>query len=166
MSSRLGDLLHRRGDLTAEQLKHALEQQREQSGALATHLVRLGYTTEEKLLSYLEREYRLPVVDPLSLDITREVLGIVPQTLVMKHHLIPTSLVRSTLTLAMADPSNIMAINEVKFLTGYDVKVAVAAPSVIQQAIERYYDRNTDYDEVLSKLGESLELVKQDDDID
>ena len=167
MSSRLGDLLHRRGDLTAEQLKHSLEQQREQGGALATHLVRLGYTTEEKLLSYLEREYRLPVVDPLSLDISREVLGIVPQTLVMKHHLIPTSLVRSTLTLAMADPSNLMAINEVKFLTGYDVKVAVAAPSVIQQAIERFYDRNTDYDAVLSQLGnESVELVRHEDDVD
>jgi len=167
MSSRLGDLLHRRGDLTAEQLKHSLEQQREQGGALATHLVRLGYTTEEKLLSYLEREYRLPVVDPLSLDISREVLGIVPQTLVMKHHLIPTSLVRSTLTLAMADPSNLMAINEVKFLTGYDVKVAVAAPSTISQAIERHYDRNTDYTEVLSQLGnESVELVRNEDDVD
>src|SRR5439155_155895 len=86
------------------------------------------------------RRTRLPVVDPLSLDIPREVLGIVPQALVTKHHLVPTSLVRSTLTLAMADPSNLTAINEVKFLTGYDVKVAVAAPTVIQHAIERYYD--------------------------
>jgi type IV pilus assembly protein PilB len=132
MSSRLGEVLQKRGDLSADQLGKALEQQREQGGALSTHLVKLGFVTEEKLLSYLEREYRLPVVDPLSLDIPREVLAIVPQTLVLKHHLVPTSLVRSTLTLAMADPSNLMAINEVKFLTGYDVKVAVAAPTVIQ----------------------------------
>src|SRR5215467_5187749 len=167
MSSRLGEVLQKRGDLSADQLEKALDQQREHGGALSTHLVRLAFISEEKLLAYLEREYRLPVVDPLSLDIPREVLSVVPQTLVLKHHLIPTSLVRSTLTLAMADPSNLMAINEVKFLTGYDVKVAVAAPSVIQQAIERYYDRNTDYDEVLTQLGnESLELVQQNDDVD
>src|SRR6266850_434406 len=132
MNSRLGEVLQKRGDLTAEQLAKAVEQQREHGGALSTHLVRLGFLSEEKLLSYLERE----------------VLAMVPQALVLKHHLIPTSLVRSTLTLAMADPSNVMAINEVKFLTGYDVKVAVAAPSTISQAIERHYDRNTDYTEV------------------
>src|SRR5215475_12881394 len=167
MSSRLGEVLQKRGDLAADQLAMALEQQHEHGGALSTHLVRLGFVTEEKLLAYLEREYRLPVVDPLSLDIPREVLSVVPQTLVLKHHLIPTSLVRSTLTLAMADPSNLMAINEVKFLTGYDVKVAVAAPTVIQQAIERYYDSHTDYDEVLSKLGnESLEVLHDEDEVD
>src|SRR5439155_1456180 len=130
-------------------------------------LLHHGFVTEEKLLSYLEREYRLPVVDPLSLDIPREVLGIVPQALVTKHHLVPTSLVRSTLTLAMADPSNLTAINEVKFLTGYDVKVAVAAPTVIQHAIERYYDRDTDYDAVISQLGDdSLELLHGEAEID
>jgi type IV pilus assembly protein PilB len=167
MSSRLGELLQKRGDLTADQLAKAIEAQREHSGALATHLVKLGFISEETLLSYLEREYRLPVVDPLSLDIPKETLAIVPQATVMKHHVIPTSLVRSTLTLAMADPSNLMAINEVKFITGYDVKVAVAAPSVVQQAIERYYAENTDYDQVLSALGdETVEVVRDEDDID
>ena len=168
MSSRLGDLLQRRGDLSAEQLLQAVEAQREHGGALSSHLVRLGFLSEEKLLSYLEREYRLPVVDPLSLDISREVLNVVPPALVRKHHLIPTSLVRSTLTLAMADPSNLMAINEVKFLTGFDVKVAVTAPTVLQAAIERYYDHgHAAYDEVLSALGnENVEVVRSEDDID
>jgi type IV pilus assembly protein PilB len=167
MSSRLGEVLQKRGEIVAEQLAKALEQQREHGGALSSHLVRLGFITEEKLLSYLEREYRLPVVDPLSLDIPREVLSVVPQALVLKHHLIPTNLARSTLTLAMADPSNLMAINEVKFLTGYDVKVAVAAPTVIQYAIERYYDAHTDYDEVLSQLdNDSVEVVRDADEVD
>jgi len=168
MSSRLGDLLQRRGDLNAQQLAHAIEMQREQGGALSYHLVRLGFVTEEKLLSYLEREYRLPVVDPLSLDIPKEVLAIVPAALVRKHHLIPTSLVRSTLTLAMADPSNLMAINEVKFLTGYDVKVAVTAPTVIQSAIERYYDHaNAEYEAALSQMNaDGVEVVRSDDEID
>jgi type IV pilus assembly protein PilB len=167
MTSRLGDLLQRRGDLTPQQLAQALEQQREHGGALSSHLVRLGFLTEEKLLSYLEREYRLPIVDPLSLDIPREVLSIIPPALVRKHHLVPTSLARSTLTIAMADPSNLMAINEVKFLTGFDVKVAVSAPTVIQHAIERYYDDQTQYEEVLSQLGnESVEVLRTDDDVD
>jgi len=167
MTSRLGDVLQKRGDLTAEQLAQAMDQQREHGGALSSHLVRLGFLSEESLLGYLEREYRLPVVDPLSLDIAREVLGLIPHALVLKHHLIPTGLARSTLTLAMADPSNLIAINEVKFLTGYDVKVAVAAPTLIQQAIERYYDRHTDYDEVLSALGnESMEVVRGEAEVD
>ena len=153
--------------MTAEQLAQALETQREAGGALATHLVKLGFITEEKLLSYLEREYRLPIVDPASLEIPREVLSVVPQTLVMKHHLVPTALNRSTLTLAMADPSNLMAINEVKFLTGYDVKVAVSAPSVILQTIERFTEKDANYDEVLSQLGnENVEVVQESDDVD
>src|SRR5437773_12416820 len=109
MSSRLGEALQKRGDLTAEQVTHAAEQQREHGGALSTHLVRLGFVTEEKLLSYLERAYRLPVVDPLSLDIPREVLGILPQVLVTTHQLIPSSLLRSTLILSSAYPYNLTA---------------------------------------------------------
>src|SRR5688572_17853559 len=113
MTSRLGEALQRRGELSAEQLAKAVEVQLESGGALSTHLVKLGFVSEEQLLAYLEREYRLPIVDPLSFDIDRSVLGLVPLPLIHKHHLIPTSLVRSTLTLAMADPSNLAAINEI-----------------------------------------------------
>jgi type IV pilus assembly protein PilB len=167
MASRLGDLLQRRGDLTAEQLTKALEAQREHSGALAYHLVKLNLISEEDLLAILEREYRLPVVDPASLDIAKDVLGLVPQTLVIKHHLIPTSLSRNTLTLVMADPSNLVAINEIKFLTGYDVKIAVASPAAIAAAIDRHYNNDANFDEVLSQLGnENVELVQDEDDVD
>jgi type IV pilus assembly protein PilB len=167
MASRLGDLLQRRGDLSAEQLAHAIEVQRENSGSLATHLIKLGYISEEDLLAILEREYRLPVVDPASLEIQKDVLTLVPQALVIKHHLIPTSLSRNTVTLVMADPSNLVAINEIKFLTGYDVKIAVAAPAAIQAAIDRHYNSDANFDEVLSALGnENLELVHDEDDID
>jgi type IV pilus assembly protein PilB len=90
----------------------------------------------------------------------------VPPALVTKHHFIPTNLSRSTLTVAMADPSNVVAINEIKFLTGYDVKIAVAAPAVIQQAIERHYDAQSSVDEVLSQMGENVELLHDEDDVD
>ena len=167
MSSRLGELLQKRGLLTPEQLHKALEHQREHGGALATFLVKLGLVSEDHLLAFIEREYRLPVVDPLALEISRDVLNLVPQTLVTKHHLIPTNLARSTLTVAMADPSNVVAINEIKFLTGYDVKIAVASPAAIAAAIDRHYNNDANFDEVLSQLGnENVELVQDADDVD
>ena len=167
MNSRLGELLVRHGSLRPEQLEQATQQQREQGGALSRHLTKLGLISEEDLLGYLQREYRLPVVDPLSLDIPRDVLDLVPLSIVIKHHLIPTSLTRSTLTIAMSDPSNLAAINEVKFVTGYDVKVAVSAPSSLEQAIENLYESKVNYDEVLNALGtESIEVVTESEEID
>src|SRR6185369_6616194 len=95
------------------------------------------------------------------------VLALVPQTLIIKHHLIPTSLSRNTLTLVMSDPSNLVAINEVKFLTGYDVKIAVAATSSVTASIDRLYDEGTDYSEVLAQVeSDDLELVRQEEDVD
>ena len=76
----------------------------------------------------------------------------VPHVLVTKYHLVPIGLNGSSLTLAMADPSNLVAVDEVKFLTGYDVKVAVATVSSIQQVIDRFYDRAMKYDQVLNDL--------------
>jgi type IV pilus assembly protein PilB len=165
--SRLGEVLHKRGYVTAAQLEEAVERQSEAGGALSTHLVRLGFVGEGDVVGYLERECGLPVVDPLTLEIPPNIVTSVPRELAQKHHLIATGLIRSTLTLAMADPSNLSAINEVKFVTGYDVKVAAATPSTIQHAIERHYDGHTDYDEVISKLdGELIEVVRDEDDVD
>jgi len=167
MNSRLGELLVRHGSIQPEELAQATEQQRQQGGALSRHLVKLGLITEENLLGYLQREYRLPVVDPLSLEIPREVLDLVPLSIVVKHHLIPTNLTRSTLTIAMSDPSNLAAINEVKFVTGYDVKVAVSAPSSLEQAIENLYESKVNYDDVLNALGsESIEVVTEAEEVD
>ena len=164
--SRLGELLVRRGQIEQSALTKAVEEQRAHGGALASHLVKLGVINEDALLSYLQKEYRLPVVDPSNLDIPPEVLALVPPAMVQKHHLIPVNLVRSTLTLAMADPSNIVAINEIKFLTGYDVKIAVAGATAVQRAIERYYETNVNYDQMLTELGgEDVQLVQGEEDV-
>ncbi len=164
--SRLGELLVRRGQLEPAALTKAVEEQRAHGGALASHLVKLGFINEDALLSYLQKEYRLPVVDPSNLDIPTEVLALVPPAMVQKHHVIPVNLVRSTLTLAMADPSNLIAINEVKFLTGYDVKIAVAGASAVQRAIERYYETNVNYDQMLNELGgEDVQLIHGEEEI-
>jgi type IV pilus assembly protein PilB len=165
--SRLGDLLVRRGQLEPGQLDRAVNEQRVSGGSLASQLVKLGIMHEDALLSYLQKEYRLPVVDPSSLEIEPEVLSLVPAALAQKHHLIPVNLVRSTLTIAMADPSNLIAINEVKFLTGYDVKIAVAGANAVQRAIEKCYDTSTNYDQVLTELegGEDIQLVQGEEEV-
>jgi type IV pilus assembly protein PilB len=166
MDTRLGELLARKGYITPEQLHKAIEAQRQQGGPLGTHLVKLGCLTEDALLAYLQKEYRLPVTDPTSFEVPQEVIHLIPYTLVTKYYLVPISLTGSSLTLAMADPSNLAAIDEVKFLTGYDVKVTVSSISSIRRAIERFYEQAMKYDEVLSDLrDQEIEMIQNQGEI-
>lgn len=167
MSTRLGELLVKRGLITQAQLTKAVEQQEETGGALSTALVKLNFISDADLTAYLQKEYRLPLVDPAGMDLPPEVIRLIPPALVNRHHLVPISLSGSSLTLAMSDPSNLVAINEVKFLTGYDVKVAVAATSSVTGAIARFYDEGTNYSEVLSQIeNQDVELVQTEEEVD
>src|SRR5438552_192297 len=123
MMTRLGELLVRRGLITTAQLNTAVEEQATNGAALSATLVKLGLINEADLAACLQKEYHLSLIDPSALNIPVEVLRLIPATLVQRHHLVPINLSGSSLTVAMSDPSNIVAINEVKFLTGYDVKV-------------------------------------------
>jgi type IV pilus assembly protein PilB len=168
MSTRLGELLVKRGLITSAQLEKAIEHhQGDDAGALSTALVALRIFSDAELTALLQKEYRLPLVDPAAMDVPSEVVRLVPVTLARRHHLVPISLTGSTLTLAMSDPSNLVAINEVKFLTGYDVKVAVAATSSVSQAIQQVYDEGTDYNDVLAQVeNDDVELVRDEEDVD
>jgi len=168
MSTRLGELLVRRGLLTTVQLTKATEEQEQGTTALSAVLVKLGFLNEADLAGCLQKEYHLSLVDPSAMNIPNEVLRLIPGTLVQRHHLVPINLSGSSLTVAMSDPSNIVAINEVKFLTGYDVKVAVACVSSITAAIEQFYEQGGgEYDDVLTEIeGEDVELVDKDEEID
>jgi type IV pilus assembly protein PilB len=168
MSTRLGELLVRRGLITSAQLTKALEDQTANSGALSAVLVKLGFISEADLAGCLQKEYHLSLVDPSGMNLPGDVLRLIPATLVQRHHLVPINLSGSSLTVAMSDPSNIVAINEVKFLTGYDVKVAVAAVSSIAAAIEEHYEENVGYDEVLTEIegNEDVEVVDNDEELD
>ena len=168
MSTRLGELLVRRGMLNAAQLAKATEEHEAGTTALSAVLVKLAFLNEADLAGCLQKEYHLSLVDPSAMNIPNEVLRLIPGTLVQRHHLVPINLSGSSLTVAMSDPSNIVAINEVKFLTGYDVKVAVACVSSITAAIEQFYEQGGgEYDEVLTEIeGEDVELVDKDEEID
>ncbi|MBY0280348.1 type IV-A pilus assembly ATPase PilB [Candidatus Binatia bacterium] len=166
-SSRVGDLLLKQGVISAADLRVALGRLRESGGAVTTYVVKHCGVSEAELLTVLQEEYHLPVVDPAALDIPPEVIDVLPAVLANKYHIVPVSLARSTLMLAMADPSNLVAINEVKFLTGFDVRAAIAGPLSIERAIERYYDRALSYGDVLSQFGnEEIDVVRTEEDVD
>jgi type IV pilus assembly protein PilB len=167
MESRLGELLVKRALLTPAQLSKAMEEHGAAGGALSALLVKLNLVSEGDLAGCLQKEYRLSLVDPSAMNLSAEVLRLIPATLVQRHHLVPINLSGSSLTVAMSDPSNLVAINEVKFLTGYDVKVAVAFVSSIAAAIEQHFEQGANYDEVLTEIeSEDVELVNSDEEID
>ena len=104
MSTRLGELLVRRGLLTAAQLTTATEEQAASNTALSAVLVKLGFLGEADLAGCLQKEYHLSLVDPSAMNIPNEVLRLIPSTLVQRHHLVPINLSGSSLTVAMSDP--------------------------------------------------------------
>ncbi|MGH7803323.1 MAG: GspE/PulE family protein, partial [Candidatus Binatia bacterium] len=162
--SRLGELLLKRQLITQDQLVKAITEQQQQGGVLASHLVRLNLVTDDQLAAQLQKEYRLPIVDPMILEIPSEILQLINIQICTKSLILPIGLSGSTLTIAMADPSNLLAVNEVKFLTGYDVKVVLAPVSVLRKAIDRFYDSGVAaYDEVLNKLeSDNVEVIRDE----
>src|ERR1700756_956191 len=151
--STLGGLLIKKSMLTAEQLMAAKTDQQEKGGPLVTSLIRLGAVKDDDLLMCLHQEYRLPVLDLQSIEPSSEVLRLIPGTLAQKHHVLPISRNGSVLTLAVADPSNFAAFNEIKFLSGCDVKVVLAHAGAIEKAILKHYSNSAQaYEEVLAKL--------------
>ena len=139
MTERLGELLIKRNYITPEQLKRALEEQKMKGGRLESNLVRLGYIKEDELLSFLSAQYRVPSVKISKMEINPNVIKLIPSSLSKKYFIIPINRVGPKLTLAMADPSNIVVIDEIKFMTGFNVEPVVASETEIIDAIKKYY---------------------------
>jgi type IV pilus assembly protein PilB len=139
LSERLGDLLVKRNYITNEQLKRALEEQKLKGGRLESNLIRLGYIKEDELLSFLSAQYRVPSIKLSKIEINPNVIKLIPSSISKKYFIIPINRVGPKLTLAMADPSNIVVIDEVKFMTGFNVEPVVASETEIVDAIKRYY---------------------------
>ncbi len=167
-ASRLGELLVRRSVITVEQAAAVATHQRKHGGQFAAALVSTGILSEDDLARYLHKEYHLPVIDPLTLEPTAEVLSLIPDTLARKHQVLPISLTGSMLTLAMADPSNLTALNECKFLSGCDIRIVLAPPRGLQKAIERHYsERAKAYSDALTRLdSDGVQVIRQDEKVD
>ena len=137
---RLGEILMRANLITPEQLDQALALQKTAGGRIGSILVKLGYISEEEIASFLGRQYGVPSVDLGKVKVDPAVLKLIPAEVARKHLLIPLSRSGSILTVAMADPSDIIAIDEVRFITGHNIQPMVAPDISIRNTLNRYYD--------------------------
>ena len=166
-ANRLGELLVRNKLIDEQQLVKALEEQKASGGRLGASLVKLGYLKEEDLAAFLSRQYGVPSINLSEFEIDESVIKLIPSEVVQKYQLIPINRAGSTLIVAMADPSNIFAIDDIKFMTGYNVEVVVSAENSIKSAIDKYYDQSASFDDVMGDLDDiDLEVVDDDDEID
>jgi len=139
LTERLGELLIKRNYITPEQLKKASDEQKMKGGRLESNLVKLGYIKEDELLSFLSAQYRVPSVKISKMEINPNVIKLIPSSVSKKYFIIPINRVGPKLTLAMADPSNIVVIDEIKFMTGFNVEPVVASETEIIDAVKKYY---------------------------
>jgi len=166
-TARLGELLVKANLITEEQLKKALQEQDSSGGKLGTNLVKLGYVTEDDITSFLSKQYGVPSINLSHFEIDPAVIKLVPAEVAQKHQVIPINRTGSVLTVAMSDPSNIFAIDDIKFMTGFKVETVVASETSIKNAINRYYDSaglvqdimRTFDDREVSQVGEGDEEV-------
>ncbi len=166
MEPRLGELLVRGGVVTREQLSQALSKEGENGTSVVQELVRLGFTTEETLAEFLAAQFGIERISVESLQLSETIFDLVPPELIQKHQLLPIKLVGSTLTVATADPTNLIAINEIQFITGYGVRPVLATGSEIRKVLDRRYGK-TSYDEVLKKFDDpAMEVVQTEEEVD
>ena len=156
MSGRLGELLVRENLISLQQLQKAQEEQRKTGGRIGSLLVKQGAIADHDLTSFLSKQYGVPAISLKDFDIDDEVLKLIPKATAEKHQVIPVNRAGSSLIIAMSDPSNIFAIDDIKFLTGYNVEPVVASEQAIKEAIEKYYaEKGPDLDEVMSGFDDS-----------
>jgi type IV pilus assembly protein PilB len=140
VSRRLGDLLVNEGLISHEQLQRALSEQKGSNEKLGTILVRLGLIQEDQLIGFLSRQYGIPSITLSQLDIDPEVVKLVPAQIARKYEVLPVKRTGNALTLAMADPTNVFALDDVAFMTNLQVLPVVASQGAIRQTIERIYE--------------------------
>ena len=168
MTDRIGELLLRERLITPDQLKKAIDEQKKSGGRLGFNLTKLGYITEKDLTAFLSRQYGIPTIDLSSQEVDHEIVKLIPEDVAQKYQVIPVSRTGSTLVVAMADPSNIFAIDDIKFLTGYNVEPLVASDSAVKNAIEKFYE-STDMglEGVLTEFDEGeMEVIKDEEEVD
>ncbi|HSB34931.1 MAG TPA: type IV-A pilus assembly ATPase PilB [Nitrospirota bacterium] len=139
MSGRLGSMLVSSGLITDDQLKKALSVQKTEGGRLGSILVKLGFVQEDKLMTFLSKQYGVPYVDLSKFEINPAVIKHIPAEVAQKYRIMPINRAGATITIAMVDPSNIFAIDDIKFMTGYNVEAVVATEGAIVEAVKRYY---------------------------
>ncbi len=164
---RIGQLLVKENLLSAEQLEEASDKAGKSGERIGAQITKLGYLEEAELSDFIAKQYGVPSIDLDDFEPDPEILGLIPEEVATKHTVVPVNRAGSTLVLATADPSNIFAIDDIKFLTGYNVDVVVATEDAIKGAIDRWYDRGDELADVMADFDDSdIDIVSDDDDVD
>jgi type IV pilus assembly protein PilB len=168
VSRRLGDLLVREGLIDNDQLARALQEQKGSNDKLGGILVKLNFVTEDKLIAFLSRQYGIQSITLSQLDIDPEVLKLVPEQIARKYEVLPIRRQGNQLTLAMADPTNVFALDDVGFMTNLQVVPVVASQAAIRAAVDRTYDtKGSGIAEIVSEMegAADVELVEGEEEI-
>jgi type IV pilus assembly protein PilB len=172
MALKIGELLIKAKLINETQLAKALEEQRASGGRLGEHLVALEYVTEEDILDCLSQQYGVPSINLKHFDIDESIIRLIPADVARKYQFIPVSKTGATLTVAMTDPSNVFAMDDITFITGYRVEPVVASEEALREAIDKYYGTTHSIElkkvmEDLSTVEEaSLEVLEEEEDLD
>ena len=142
MAVRIGELLLREKRITPAQLQEALNHQKSNGGKLGITLVKLGMVKDEEITAMLSRQYGVPSINLAQFDIDGSVIKLIPSETANKYQIIPISRTGATLTIAMTDPTNVFALDDIKFMTGYNVEPVVASETAVADAIAKYYQAN------------------------
>ncbi len=146
MSAKLGEILVRENLITSQQLRETLEYQRENGGRLGSNLVKLGFVSDDVVTAVLSRQYGVPSINLDLFQIEKDVIKLISEEVALKYSVLPISKLGATLTMAMADPTNVFAMDDIKFMTGLNVEPVIASESSILHAVAKYYSGSSEID--------------------
>ncbi|MFA5093417.1 MAG: hypothetical protein WC543_05720 [Candidatus Omnitrophota bacterium] len=141
-TKQLGELLLDRGIINQAQLDQGLGVQRDKGGLIGEILVELGFVKEDDIAQSLTAQYGFPYLPLGSYDVNVEITGIIPGRVARQYLLVPIDKIGNNLTLAMSNPLNVQAIEDVELLSGCSVQTFVSTSSDIKRAIEKYYSKD------------------------
>ena len=174
MSGKLGEILIKEKLVTQEQLKQALDHQAKNGGRLGKSLVELGFLSDEEITPVLSRQYGVPSINLAFFEVDPAVIKLIPVETARKYQIVPLSRVGSSLTVAMVDPTNVFALDDIKFMTGFNIEPVVASESSITEAIAKHYGavEEVEAKEIIDEIvnfvdegdAETLELEEESED--
>ncbi len=163
MSQRLGDLLVKEKIITPEQLEQATKAQKEQNSRLGSALVKLGFLTDEDVTNFLSRQYGVPAINLSYFEIDPAVVKLIPFETAKRYQILPLSRVGASLTIAMVDPTNVFAMDDIKFMTGFNIEPVVASESSILAGIDKAYGATKEKEEDLETVMQSMSELNDSD---
>lgn len=159
MSAKLGEILVRENLINAQQLREALDYQRTSGGRLGSNLVKLGFISDDVITAVLSRQYGVPSINLELFQIEDETINLISQEVALKYSVLPISKVGATLTLAMADPTNVFAMDDIKFMTGLNIEPVIASEASIQSSVGKYYSGTKAIEVAGVGLSDSFERI-------